>query len=137
MSDIRDRNLAAQDRLGEILGSRDAEALREVFADDVIDHDPGPDQAPGVQGIVDFWSGMFTAFPDLVAEPLTIVADDDRVTVVIDISGTHTGPLQGHPPTGKAFRARGIQVGRFVDGRLVERWGATDEAGMLRQLGLS
>ncbi|WP_280870097.1 hypothetical protein [Frigoribacterium sp. PvP032] len=33
---------------------------------------------------------------------------------------------------------RGIQVGRFDDdGLLVERWGATDEAGLMQQLGLA
>ena len=137
MSASRDQNLEAQQRLGQILADRDAEALREVFHEDVVDHDPGPDQAPGVQGIVDFWTEMFTAFPDLEAEPQTIVADDDQVTVVIEITGTNTGPFQGHEPTGKSFHTRGIQVGRFEDGRLVERWGATDQAGMMEQLGLA
>lgn len=28
-----------------------------------------------------------------------------------------------------------MQVGRFADGKIVERWGATDELGILRQLG--
>ncbi|GAB3398790.1 ester cyclase [Schumannella luteola] len=137
MSESRDRNLTAQERLGEILAARDAQALTEVFHDDVVDHDPAPDQAPGSAGIVGFWTEMFTAFPDLEAAPQTLVADDESVTVALTISGTHTGEFQGHAPTGRRFSVRGIQVGRFDDGRLVERWGATDEAGMQQQLGLA
>lgn len=137
MSQSRDRNLAAQERLGEILAARDAPTLTEVFHDEVVDHDPAPGQAPGSRGIVDFWTEMFTAFPDLEAEPQTLVADDESVTAVLTITGTHTGEFQGHAPTGRRFTVRGIQVGRFDDGRLVERWGSTDEAGMLQQLGLA
>lgn len=137
MSESRDRNLAAQDRLGELLAARDAPGLREVFADDVVDRDPAPGQAAGSTGIVGFWTDMFAAFSDLKAAPVTVVADDDQVTVVLDLSGTHDGVFQGHEPTGRTFQVRGIQVGRFEDGRLVERWGVTDEAGMLAQLGLA
>ena len=60
------------------------------------------------------------------------------MTAVFTIKGTHTGPFQGHQATGKSFTVRGIQVGRFDDdGLLVERWGATDEAGLMQQLGLA
>jgi predicted ester cyclase len=30
-----------------------------------------------------------------------------------------------------------MQISRFADGKMVERWGSSDELGMLRQLGLS
>ena len=56
---------------------------------------------------------------------------------VLDVSGTHTGDLLGHEATNKTFTVRGIQVGKFVDGRMTERWGSTDQLGMLEQLGLS
>jgi hypothetical protein len=31
--------------------------------------------------------------------------------------------------------ARGVQIGRFEDGRLVERWGSSDQLAILQQLG--
>ncbi len=43
----------------------------------------------------------------------------------------------GHPATGGAMRIRGVQVGRFVDGKIAERWGSSDQFGMLTQLGLA
>jgi len=30
-----------------------------------------------------------------------------------------------------------VQIGRFENGRMVERWGISDEAGIMKQLGLS
>jgi hypothetical protein len=30
-----------------------------------------------------------------------------------------------------------MQISRFADGKMVERWGSSDELGMLQQLGLT
>jgi len=43
----------------------------------------------------------------------------------------------GHALTGKTIRVRGVQIGRFTDGKLVERWGSSDQLGMLTQVGLA
>ena len=133
----RDRNLEAQQTLGEILGGKSLDRLGEVFADDVVDHDPAPDQPAGLEGIRAFWRDFFTAFPNADITPLVVSADDENVTVVLDIHATHTGVFLGHEATGEKFTARGIQVARFADGKIVERWGATDELGILTQLGLA
>ncbi len=88
-------------------------------------------------GIQEFWAGFFEAFPDGALSVETIVADDDQVTAVFTITGTQTGPFQGSAPTGKSFSVRGIQVAKFDDdGLIVERWGSTDQATMVQQLGL-
>jgi steroid delta-isomerase-like uncharacterized protein len=134
-SESRQTNLDAQERLGALLGARELDRLGEVFADDVVDHDPAPDQKPGAAGIIEFWKTFTTAFPDAEITPQVVSADDDFVTVALDITGTHQGDFLGHPATGKAISVRGIQVGRFEEGRLVERWGATDELGILTQIG--
>ncbi|MBG6217665.1 steroid delta-isomerase-like uncharacterized protein [Arthrobacter sp. CAN_A6] len=133
----REKNMTAQQKLGQLIERRAIDQFDEVFADNVHDHDPAPDQGPGVQGFKDFWTQFLTAFPDLVLTPETMVADDENVAVVLTVTGTHRGPFQGVEPTGKRFTVRGIQVARFDDGKIVERWGATDEAGILEQLGAS
>lgn len=69
-----------------------------------------------------------TAFPDLHIEVEHLTADGDDVAYTM--TGTHQGPLKGHPPTGKSVRIRGMQISR------VERWGSSDELGMMTQLGL-
>jgi steroid delta-isomerase-like uncharacterized protein len=133
----KEKNLQTQERLGEILTAKDVSRLGEGFHQDVVDHDPVPGAPAGIAGIQEFWSGFFTAFPDGALQVETIVADDDQVSATFTITGTMTGPFQGSEPTGKSFSVRGIQVAKFDDGGLiVERWGSTDQATMLQQLGL-
>ncbi len=129
-------NLEAQGRLGEIVAAGEYDRLTEVLADGLVDHDPAPGQSDGPEGIGEFWTTFKTAFPDVALEPVQVIASEDFVTAILDVTGTHRGDFQGHPATGKSFRVRGIQVGKFRDGKMTDRWGATDTAGILEQLGL-
>lgn len=132
----REQNLATQERLGAAINEGNLDALTEVFAPGVVDHDPAPDQGPGPEGFQKFFSGMAAAFPDAHIEPETLVADDDNVAIAYTLTGTHDGVFQGVEPTGKRIEIRGVQIARFEDGLIVERWGSSDELGMLRQLGV-
>ncbi len=64
------------------------------------------------------------------------VATPEHVITATTLSGTHTGDFLGHPATGRRFSVRSVQIMRVVDGRVVERWGSTDQLGILQQLGL-
>jgi predicted ester cyclase len=64
-----------------------------------------------------------------------VVADEDYVCLAYTLSGTHQGDFQGVAPTGKRITVRGMQIGRFEGGQIVERWGSTDELGIMQQLG--
>lgn len=131
----KEQNIQAQTRFGEAINSGNLDAMRELVSPSVVEHDPGPNQGPGAQGYIDLFSELRTAFPDLKATPEHITADDDTVAMAYTITGTHNGPFQGIPPTGKAIKARGVQIARFKDGQMVERWGSSDELGILKQLG--
>ncbi len=133
----REDNIAAQERFGAAVNSGDLDALDALVAPDAVDHDPGPGQVPGPAGYRSLFGEMRTAFPDLHVEVQHLVADDDTVAFSYEVTGTHQGELMGHPATGRAVAFRGAQVGRFRDGLLVERWGSTDQLGMLSQLGLA
>jgi predicted ester cyclase len=129
-------NLEAQGTMGEIVGAGEYDRLTEVLADGLVDHDPAPDQPAGPRGIGVFWETFKQSFPDVSLEPVEVIATEDYVTAVLDVSGTHTGTFLGHEATGKSFTVRGIQVGKFTDGKMTDRWGATDQLGILQQLGL-
>jgi len=110
------------------------EDLREVFAEDVVDHDPAPEQSPGPDGFITYFSGLRRAFPDLCVEPDVVICDEDHVCTAYRLSGTHRGDFLGVAPTGRRVEVRGVQIARFDDGRIVERWGSTDELGILTSL---
>jgi len=131
----REQNVATQQSMGEIINAHAFDRLGEVFAADVVDHDPAPDQGPGVDGFVGFFTTMATAFPDLAVEVDTLLADDEQVAMAYRISGTHDGDFQGISPTGNPTEVRGVQIAKFRDGKIVERWGSSDELGLMGQLG--
>ncbi len=133
----REANLAATERWGAEVASAGAyHVLDEILAPQFIDRDPAPDQGPGIEGLKGFFQKMHAAFPDLKAEPVEITATDDHVAMRYTISGTHRGEFEGVAPTGKSFKVAALQLARFENGRCVERWGSTDELGMLKQLGI-
>jgi steroid delta-isomerase-like uncharacterized protein len=133
----KEQNVATQGLAGEIAATRQFDRFGEVFAEGVVDHDAADDQAPGVEGIKQYWRGVLESFPDFKLDVDVFLADEDHVTLAYRLSGTHQGKYMGHAPTGKRFEVRSMQVGRFENGRIVERWGCTDILGMLQQLGLA
>ena len=130
-------NTAALQRMAEMVNTGNLDALDEVVDQDSIDHDPAPDQTPGPEGFKDFFSKLRTGFPDLKLEPVTVVADDEHVAMAYTINGTHQGEFQGIPATGRHISARGVENVKFRDGKLVERWGSSDEMGIMTSLGMT
>ena len=65
-----------------------------------------------------------------------MVADEENIAIAYTLSGTPQGDFNGIAATGKRIEVRGVQIGRFEDGKIVERWGSSDELGILKQLGV-
>ncbi len=133
----KEQNIQVQTLFGEAVVSGNLEKLRALIAPSVVEHDPGPTQGPGAQGYIDLFTEMRSAFPDLNITLEHLTADEDSVAIAYTLTGTHQGNFQGIAPTGKPIKARGVQIARFVDGRMVERWGSSDELGILKQLGIT
>ena len=132
----RETNIDSQQRFGAAVNSGDLGALDDLVKPDSVDHDPAPGQTPGPAGYREMFSEPRIAFPDLHIEVEHLTATDDDVAFAYTVTGTHRGPLQGHEPTGGRVTFRGVQISRFEDGKLAERWGSSDQLGMLGQLGL-
>ena len=129
-------NSNALGKFAEAVNTGNFAAFDEVVASDCVDHDPAPGQVPGPEGYRMFFTHMRTAFPDLSVSPDTVVADDESIAFAYTLTGTHNGPLMGIPPTRKKVKIRGLQISKFKDGKMVERWGSSDELGLLTQLGV-
>ncbi len=127
-----EQNIATQENLGASVSSGNLDNFEEIFAPNVIDHDPASDQGPGPQGFRDM--SMRTAFPDLNVEVEHMVTDDENVAIAYVINGTHQGDFEGIAPTGKAIQIRGMQIARFENGLIFERWGSSDELGILKTI---
>lgn len=110
--------------------------LEERFDANFVDHDPAEGQPQGPGGIAWYWEQFGTSFSEVERDVIETIATPTRLVTVMNLSGTHTGEFFGHPPTGKRFTVRNVQVVGFRDGKASDRWGSTDELGILQQLGL-
>ncbi len=128
-------NIAAQNRIAQAINEGNFEMLRQGFTANVKEHDPVPGQKPGPDGFVEFFRAVRAAFPDFRLSADHMVADVDNVALAYTMTGTHRGTFQGLAPTGKKIRARGMLIARFEAGKIAERWGSSDELGILKQLG--
>jgi steroid delta-isomerase-like uncharacterized protein len=132
----KEANITTQKKFGEAVNTGNFQALYDLVASDCIDHDPAPGQVAGPDGYIAFFKMMRTAFPDLELEVEQLVADENNVAFAYTASGIHEGEFMGITPTGKSVRFRGMQISKFKDGKMVERWGSSDELGILKQLGI-
>ena len=136
MGMTQEANIATQQKAAGLLNAGDVDGFVDtLFAVDAIDHDPAPGQGPGREGYRTFFHTLAAAFPDAQLEPVAQVANDDQIAFAYWLTGTHKGAFHGVAPTGKSIRVRGLQIGRFENGQIVERWGSTDELGVMQQLG--
>ena len=128
-------NVESQKKFGEAVNTGKLEMIRDLVAQDVKDHNPAPMQGPGPQGYIDFFTMMRNAFPDMKLEVDHMVTDEDNVSFAYTVTGTHRGEFMGVAPTGKSVEFTGLQISRFENGKLKERWGSSDELGILKQIG--
>ena len=122
----------------QILGQGKVELARDMFSPDAVHHDPtapggqwpkGPDLARTLVGV------FRTAFPDLSFKILAQYEEGDFVTTHWQATGTHNGPLNGIPASGKKMSVTGMNITRYQNGKAVEDWTNWDFYGLLAQIG--
>jgi len=93
------------------------------FAPEFVDHgtDVPPGMPKGPAGAMQYVGGAYKKFPDLHAEILDLIAEDDRVVVYNRWTGTEA-------VTGKKFEFSGIVIWRIAHRQLVERWAFLSQA---------
>jgi len=111
------------------------------ICDELLDPDPSPRRGePGVPRtsgeLKKKIAAVRRAFPDLHYEVDRIVAEDESVAFHWIMTGTHGGPLLGHPPTNREITHSGTDVVTFKDGKIVEHYAADNFADLLGKLGI-
>jgi predicted ester cyclase len=76
------------------------------------------------------------AFPDLSYEINSMVAEADKVTARVTLTGTHKGEYMGIAPTGNEIKYTIVLEARFLEGKIVEAWGVGDMLTLMMQLGM-
>lgn len=123
----------------DCFNARDLSLLPKLLHEDFINHqDLLPvdcKKGPGV--FKELYEKLFESFSDIKIHNHMMLADGDKVVIYDTLSGTNTGPLSdGSPPNGKRIEFAAFNILRLEDGKVIERWGITDQLSMMQQLGL-
>ena len=129
------KNLAR--RSWELVSQRDPDLLKEVYAADIVWHEPDQD-VQGLQEAKQFYSTYLSAFPDFNATVEDVIAEGDKAVTRWTVRGTHQGEIEEiGPPTGKQVEIKGITIHRIEGGKIVEEWERYDNLSVMQQLGLA
>jgi predicted ester cyclase len=120
----------------EAYNDRDQVGEAEVRAPDYVAHVPGEPEPLRGEAWTRFIGGFSDGLPDLRLTVEDVVAHDDLGAARVTFRGTHTGEFQGLPPTNKQVAFSGLELNRFVDGKVAEHWVQLDQLALLQQLGL-
>jgi predicted ester cyclase len=133
-----ERNKAVSRLWIEVFNERDDAGEADVRSQHYVAHAPvSLEPAPlDSEAWTRFLAGFVKAFPDLQIRVEAAVAEGDLVAQRVHFEGTHTGEFQGLPPTHRKVAFSGLELNRFVDGRVAEHWFQMDSLSLLQQLGL-
>lgn len=121
----------------ELFTQGDLAAVDRYLDPTFVNHDlPFPGAPDGPEGMRQAAEMFRAACPDWHSDLEQLVEEGDVVVERFTARGTRRGELMGAPATGEPVELRGINIFRIQGGRIVERWGRLDEAGLARQLGL-
>ena len=123
-SDAKHRALALR-WFEEIWNECREQTIHELCSPDLIGSMEGVDGVITKDGFVAYWHAMRTAISDLHVEVKHVTADGPNTTVRWRLTGQHTGPGLGVPPSGRRVDFRGLTWFEFEDGMVVrggDRW---------------
>jgi steroid delta-isomerase-like uncharacterized protein len=119
----------------EVWHQGNLDRIDELFALDFVRHDPGR-ELRGIAQNRQFIAGQRAAFPDGRFTVEDHFEAGNKIAIRYRFEGTHSGPFQGMPPSGKRVTYSAILIYRIENGKIAEQWTELDLLGMLRQLGV-
>jgi predicted ester cyclase len=120
----------------DVWGKGDFAAEQELIAINVVDHNPLPGLAPGLEGHHQALAMFRSAFDGQMTLE-DVIAEGDKVVDRWTFHGTHRGAFFGIPPTGKQVTLTGMDFSRIENGQIVEFWHQEDILGLMQQLGVA
>jgi steroid delta-isomerase-like uncharacterized protein len=83
------------------------------------------------------FNGFTNAFPDVQIGIEEMIGEGDKVVVQWTFHGTHRGPFQGIPATGKTVEWDGLDLYTIADRKIVSLVRKADSRILLQQLGVA
>jgi len=126
-----DKNKAIVCKFIKAYNERKLNLIDDFVSPDYIDHEKNI----GREGLKQLIAMGINAFPDWFETVEDIIAEGDKVWVLLSYTGTHKGEFIGLNPTGKKITSKAVDIYRIVDGKLAEYWNVTDNLNIFKQVG--
>lgn len=123
-----------------LFNERKGELVGKFYKDKFISHNVDEGgigvRKVALEDMQAMWRRFEQIEPDREVINNLIVCKDDIVVAQVTTTGTHIGEgLVGNPQEGRRYKTSAIDIYRFEDGKVVERWGNNDRVAKARQLG--
>ncbi len=120
------------DRYVAAINAHDTSVFSQLFTQSYIQHSG---RSPsGLAAQIENFSRILGSMPDVQLRVEDRIIAGDKVVARTTYSATHTRPIRGIAPTGKAFTFRTIDIWRVEGGKFAEHWDLTDIAEVLNTL---
>jgi len=119
----------------EVNDAKHYEVLDELCNADVIVHDPLAGDSQGIESYRSLFAFFGQAFPKQYTELHQFIAEGNYVAVLHTHHATNDGSFNGMPATHRTVVVPGIELYRFVNGRIVEFWRLDADYSLMVQLG--
>jgi steroid delta-isomerase-like uncharacterized protein len=134
---MSDGNKAAVRRLiEEGLNNGNEQVIDELVAPNFMAREQEEMRMLGVEGFKELIGVYRTAFPDMKLTIEEVIAEGDNVITWATFTGTHKGPLEGLPATGKSVKVKDVDLWVVRNGKIVETRTNFDQWGLMKQLGV-
>lgn len=117
------------------LTRRDIRALADLYAEHAVVESPLAGTVSGRDAAVSAFQGLFGAFPDMRWSFEPPIADGNRVALIADVTGSHSGTFMGLAPTGRPYHFGIVFLLEMQDQRIVRDRRIYDFTGFLVQVG--
>ena len=116
----------------DLWNERELDKFYELLVPGYIEHLPTGDIS--LEQLKQYSNTFFAAFPDIHFTIEHIVAEGDKVAVLLNWKATHKGEYMGIAPTGNKIDISVAMLIKITHGKWVEFWNITD-IGLMQQLG--
>lgn len=119
-----EENKALVQHVVELWNQRELDAFFNILDPEYVEHLPTGDISK--EQLRQYANRFFTAFPDIHFTINDMIAEGDKVAMMINWKATHRGEYMGIAPTGRKIDVFVANLVRIKDGRWVEFWNVTD-----------
>ena len=122
----------------QVVNAHNVDMIDSFCTADFVDHNPDMNHSgKGIDDLKATFKEFFAAFPDIKMTPDFMVAEGDKVTVHLTMTGTNSGAMGPNmPATGKSFNVEAIDIIQVKGDKASDRWGFGDSMKMMTQLGM-